>query len=453
MHKLLFAKVEFWLVLLLMLVGLLGLVGFGALVLDGTRRDGGRLGAVSTTAVAMAKIPYTIRDLSRADASMAANLPMRFATKPAGWSFAAGDPLPGYLLLSRYDGDRARHVVELVALADGTVLHQWWPDADSLLPEPPADPRLTNINNWNTRRFRAIHPALNGDGELLIKDHYSVLLGLDACARRAWLQDAAYFHHSTEPDGQGGFWSPALMAPQTVDEVPADFFEDALAHVDGAGRLLSQRSLTKVFLDHGLEYLIFAHKKYMQDPLHLNDIQPVLADGPHWKKGDLFLSLRALSIVMLYRPATDEILWMKQGPWMSQHDVDILDDRRIAIFDNHAYDRGHGIRVRGSNQIAVYDFETGEVSYPWNAALTAADVKTPLEGLFTILPNGSLMVEEENFGRLLIFSPDGEVRAEFVNKGADGRAYRMGWSRHLSPDKGDAALARLKGVECAGDDT
>ena len=84
---------------------------------------------------------------------------------------------------------------------------------------------------------------------------------------------------------------------------------------------------------------LFTKGMYNHDPIHLNDIEPVLADGPYWKKGDLFLSLRNVSAVMLYRPSTDEIVWIKRGPWIAQHDVDILDDHRIGIYDNAVEER------------------------------------------------------------------------------------------------------------------
>ena len=71
------------------------------------------------------------------------------------------------------------------------------------------------------------------------------------------------------------------------------------------------------------------------DPIHLNDIEPVRKDGPYWRKGDLFLSLRSPSTVMLYRPSTNKVIWRKDGPWSKQHDVDILDDHRISIFNNN----------------------------------------------------------------------------------------------------------------------
>ena len=444
MQRLLFAKIEFWVVLILLLIGVLAAVGFGTAVLDG-ERESGRFGPIGPAALAVAEIPDTVKDLLQEDRSMAAFVPDRFADKPAGWTFAEGVREPGYMLLSRYDGDRARHVVEFVSLADGTVKHEWLPDADTLLADAPRDSRIAEFTNWNTRHYRAIHPILTDSGELIIKDHQSFLYALDACSKKNWGQTDVLLHHSTESDGAGGWWIPGYIEPTGIWRVQPDFVEDALVRLGPKGEVLEQISVARILLRHGMEYLLFTAGSYQKDPIHLNDIQPVLTDGPHWKKGDLFLSFRHLSMIMLYRPSTDEIVWQQQGPWLAQHDVDIIDDHRIAVFNNRAYDKGMGARVHGTNQITVYDFETGETGNPWAAAMEKPEVKTLFEGLFERLPDGRFLVEEENSGRLLILSPEGDTVAEFVNKAGDGLAYRMGWSRYMTEAAGDAALAKLSG--------
>ncbi len=284
----------------------------------------------------------------------------------------------------------------------------------------------------------------------MIKDHQSYLYALDACSEKLWSQYGALLHHSTESDGAGGWWIPGYEEPAEIERADADFADDALVHFGPSGEILWQTSLTQILLDHGMEYAVFTAGDYRPDPIHLNDIEPVLTDGPYWKKGDLFLSFRHLSMIMLYRPATDEIVWMKQGPWLAQHDVDVLDATRIGVFNNNAYDRGTGARVHGTNRITVYDFATGEVSDPWDAALKKADVKTLSEGLFAVLPDGTAMVEEENSGRLLFLGQDGTVRAEYINTAADGISYRMGWSRYLTAAEGEAALATLSATTCSG---
>lgn len=450
MQRLLFKKIELWAVLLLGLLGILGLVAFGAAVLDG-ERETGRFGPLGPVAVAVAEIPETVKALMSPDLAMAAFSPHRFGDRPAGWTFAEGPRPEGYLLLSRYDGDRARHVVELVSLADGTVGHTWLPDADRLLADAPRTSRIAEYTNWDTRHYRAIAPILAEDGTLVIKDHQSYLYGLDACSEKVWSQYGVLLHHATESDGAGGWWIPGYVEPSGVERVGAGFTDDSLVHLGPRGEILWQKSLTQILLDHGMEHALFTAGDYQDDPIHLNDIEPVLEDGPYWKKGDLFLSLRHMSMIMLYRPSTDEIVWSKEGPWLAQHDVDILDSSRIGVFNNNAYDRGTDARVHGTNEIVVYDFATGEVSRPWDAAMKAADVKTLFEGLFQVLPDGSAMVEEENSGRLVFVGQDGSVRAEFINKAADGLAYRLGWSRHLTQEQGEAALARLSAATCPAD--
>ena len=56
-------------------------------------------------------------------------------------------------------------------------------------------------------------------------------------------------------------------------------------------------------------------------------------DGKFWKSGDVFLSLRNQSMILLYRPSTNKIIWKGTGPFFRQHDVDVLNDHKISIFN------------------------------------------------------------------------------------------------------------------------
>ena len=49
-----------------------------------------------------------------------------------------------------------------------------------------------------------------------------------------------------------------------------------------------------------------------KDPIHINDIEPVKFGGKYWKEGDVFLSLGHQSMIMLYRPSTNKVIWYKQ---------------------------------------------------------------------------------------------------------------------------------------------
>ena len=65
--------------------------------------------------------------------------------------------------------------------------------------------------------------------------------------------------------------------------------------------MLYQQSVSEIFISSGLEYLLFAvgDRSFTKDPIHLNDIQPVDIESQHWETGDIFLSLRHQSMVLL----------------------------------------------------------------------------------------------------------------------------------------------------------
>ena len=46
-----------------------------------------------------------------------------------------------------------------------------------------------------------------------------------------------------------------------------------------------------------------------------------------------------------------------------------------------------------------------------------------------MLKDGSLMVEEQNHGRIILFNSKGEKEWEFVNKDKNGGIGRVNWSR------------------------
>lgn len=449
MQNLLFRRVELWLVLLLVIAGIVGAVGFASVVLGAAEH--GRYGAVGKVAVAVAETPTTLRRLLSPDDSLVVYRSERFDAEPTGWSYPSGDPsrLPdGYLLLSRYDGTLRQHVIELTRLRDGSVVHRWTPDADALLDGVSRASSFSDYANWDRAHFREIHPWLTPDGGLIVKDHFSPLFRLDACGRREWVIDDRVFHHSTEPDADGNLWIPTLVEPHTVAKVRKDFFEDGIAAVSPDGKVLFERSLTAKLLEDGYGPVLFANGRYHVDPTHLNDVEPVLADGPYWKKGDLFLSLRNLSMILLYRPSTDQILWTKTAPWASQHDVDLLDDHRIAVYDNDVEDRGGLPLYDGASEVMVYDFDTGAVTSPWKAPFETNAIRTYAAGLFTALPGGYALVEDVTEARLLVLAPDGSVAARYVNRAEDGRIYHLGWSRYLGKAPAEAVLSKLEKVKC-----
>ncbi len=443
MEKFLFSKVETWVVVLLAILALVGSLTFGAIVLD-RERGKERTGKVGDAAVAVAALPDTFLRWTRQKDGRLANRTEQFDGH-SGWTLTPAlnsAPVEGYLLLSRTAREEDRSIVELVDLRDFSVRHVWRPDADSFLSDLPRHSLITDFSRWNTRMFEPVHPLLMENGDLIIKDHQTPAIRIDACAKVVWRNSDRHYHHSTEADADGNLWLPSVIDPPSPENGPT-FFEDGLAELSPDGKLLSEVSLPHVMEENGLGAMIFTAGGYLDDGLHLNDIQPALTDSPYWKKGDLFLSLRHKSLILLYRPATGKIVWMKQGPWLAQHDVDILDDHRIAVFNNNAYSRGKGWWVDGSNEVTVYDFATDTVSNPYHATLLAEKTTSLTEGLFDMTASGHVIIEEENRGRILVLDRTGNLVADFVNRAPDGQVYGLGWSRYVPRAMGDAALAAI----------
>ena len=160
------------------------------------------------------------------------------------------------------------------------------------------------------------------------------------------------------------------------------------------------------------------------------------------EKGDLFLSLRSQNMIILYRPSTNKIISSITGPFSNQHDIDIISDKEISIFNNNVYfykgkridsARIHfiGVPDNGNVEILIYNFETRKFSKKFSEGINENNVRTSVAGLSEILDDGSLFIEETQSGRLLFFNKKGKLILEYVNKAKNGTNYGLGFSRVL----------------------
>jgi len=347
---------------------------------------------------------------------------------------------------------RKRYVVLLIRLSDGKVIHEYAPDVAKINALSRLDPS-TGLSNHSPQRYAFGHPLLMSDGGLIFHDT-SPQVRVDACGRVLWTIDGD-FHHSNELGPDGNIWTPSGAMRSKLPHVGEDFKEDMIAEMTPDGHLIKRESIAAI-LDRNHLTALWRSRPYDVDPFHLNDIQPVLESGPYWQKGDLFISLHNLSMILLYRPSTGRVLWWRQGPWSNQHDVDILDDHRIQIFDNGVYSENiapttqliRGAYVVNHNRVYVYDFKTGKTDSPFEAAFAAQDIRTITEGLATAMSNGDMFVEETNYGRVLRMSADGTVRWRYIAGGAGGVRYEMGWSRYLDPKADATGIAAAANARC-----
>ena len=171
------------------------------------------------------------------------------------------------------------------------------------------------------------------------------------------------------------------------------------------------------------------------DYVHLNDIQPVLTDSKYWKKGDLFLSLRNQNMVMLYRPSTNKIIWSQNGPWLRQHDIDILDSTRIGIFGNNVIDAQNldktGVLIDGHNNQYIYDFSTNIITKPYEQLFKSSKIGTISEGLSRILKDETIFIEETNQGRI-VFGDKNHEMWSYIDRIDKNKVSRLCWSTYIT---------------------
>ena len=160
-------------------------------------------------------------------------------------------------------------------------------------------------------------------------------------------------------------------------------------------------------------------KKTVKDPIHLNCIEPALSDTNFWKKGDLFLSLKHHSAIILYRPDENKVINYITGPFAQQHDVDIVSKNEISIFNNNNFFIDNEF-----SEVLIYNFQTKQFRTLFNEQLKKENFKTSHGGVSQLLNDGSLVVEEQSHGRIMLFNNEGEKEWEFINKDKNGNIGR-----------------------------
>ena len=340
------------------------------------------------------------------------------------------------LVLPRYDHSFSRSVVDIIDLNDFEVIHTYKHDINEM------NNQVTNTKEFlrikfddSPIRFEYAHPVLLEDGSIISGKHYSIRFKIDFCSNLQWINDEEIFHHSQMLDYDKHIWVGGQMNPksQYVKKYAIkDFADDSIIKINTDGKILFNKSITEILIENNIVANNFALTTSLSnqlDPIHLNDIEPAFIDTEYWKQGDVFISIRHQSAIIHYRPSTNKVINYITGPFAQQHDVDIISDKEISIFNNNNFfvDNEH-------SEVLVYNFETKKFRKLFNDQLQKENFKTGTQGLSHTFKDGSLMVEEQNHGRIILFNNKGEKEWEFVNKDKNGDIGFVSWSRVIEDE-------------------
>ncbi len=276
--------------------------------------------------------------------------------------------------------------------------------------------------------------------------YHSVLVKIDKDSKVVWTYSDWPTHHSVAADENGDIWTCAHYQP---DEEPADsvfrfYVGDAVLKLDGkTGEQLYIKHIVDMFRDNP-KYDMSFFGYDIADRFHLNDVEPARFESPYWQRGDIFISLNRPSTILQYRPSTGEIIWLRNTSLGHQHDVDLLNDSILTVFDNRTY---YNINYDGaltekyevkepSSKFMWYNFATDSLFPKYTSVFVETGLATPTEGLVDYFPqDGVLYAEAPDLGFFIVSDLKNDTTYRLAFPG-ESEAYvtNLNWFRMYDTD-------------------
>ncbi|MDA9691451.1 arylsulfotransferase family protein [Candidatus Pelagibacter sp.] len=432
MKNFLFKKVELWVVGVLLLIFFVSIIFIAGVLRDAYLSKNKSPELLRNFFVGVSEIPKNVYRVSRHFIKDTNKPPIlkRHKKKEKLKNFL-NFKRNALLVLPRYDHHLNRSIVEIIDLYDFKVLHTYKHDIDEMNKQVQNIKEFPRINIDNAPiRFRYMHPVILNDGSL-ISDSSGPLFKIDLCSNLLWINDEEVFHHSKELNHENDIWSVGYLNPTSrlmKKIIFKDVNDDAIIKINTNGKIIYKKSVNEILIENKKGDMV-NRLGLNNDPIHINDIEPALFNSKYWNKGDVFISSRYLSAIIHFRPSTNEVINFLTGPFSQQHDVDIISDKEISIFNNNNF-----ISHEEYSEIIIYNFEKKEYRKMFNDQLIKENFKTYSEGLSHIFEDGSLIVEEQNHGRLILFNKEGYKEWEFVNKDINGDIGITHWIRVIEDE-------------------
>lgn len=423
---------KFFLRLSIFVLSLFGLSAFGWLVKHHSQGDpilGENLGNGLLAYVGFLDLfEQTVEEVQK--------LPETFVPTPA--DFEPINELDQELLaLICYSNKDKGRSAEIRNLQNDESLHRW------------------DIPNPFQAHDRIMDPLLLPNKQLVYS--YNGVTGLfciDSLGNEVWNQDTIAHHHSLNLDSAGNIWACSYTKQNGGFIIYKGFYKLAgreLRYIDNTisqlnpqtGHILFHKSVSAILVDNGLENLILKSGN-IEDPIHLNDVQPALKTTDYYHEGDLFLSFRNLSAIIQYRPSTNQVIRLIEGQFYGQHDVDFLNDSTIIFFNNNAHiywancpnnyaiaDEQIYLGDLYSNTLA-YDLKNEKLFVFESEVYRENGIHTFSEGMQEVLADGSLWVEEQNSGLLWVFKDGKPIYRNVLKSHHPNHHHLPNWTRILT---------------------
>lgn len=307
--------------------------------------------------------------------------------------------------------------------ADGTVVHEWaatfrevWPDAAHVA--SPVDPEYIHWRDVALDAhgnvfvvFEAAEDAPYGYG----------LAKIDRDSEVVWTFDEAA-HHVVRLADDG---TVLVLTHAYVDAPPAlegvdQLLVDYVVRISPDGKVLSRVSVLDAYLDSPYAYVPESVDRYF-DLLHSNDIEPVsaslLAAHPYLGSADYVVLSRHSGFMGAIDEAQGRVTWASRAMLFAPHDVDLLENGNVLVFDNQGRAGPWGLS-------RVVEFDPRSNALSWQFAGDAnAKFESGIRSSQQRLANGNTLITESEPGRMLEVTADGSVVWDYRNpiRSEDGK--------------------------------
>jgi hypothetical protein len=333
--------------------------------------------------------------------------------------------------------------IRLFNLKNDSVCHKWY----------------LNKSDFNSKSAERSFDRSDPKSCILLKNRSIIsnitrtnnLYRLDENSNIIWHNKSKLFHHSMNLAEDGNLWvcaSESTFARSNQKDQPIEYLDDFITKIDiETGKIIFDKSISELLIENGYKNFIFGFSNNVthafgknKDPLHLNDIEPTTSEGRFWKKEDLFISLRHKSLILQYRPETNELIRILFGPFINQHDIDIVSDHEISIFNNNATSLSLSESENGLNdQNFINDLSTSEImKYNFEDSTYRSFLKnqfidesifTQTEGLHSSLSSGDMYIESQNEGKLYIVNQNEVLLKKYLHTPIEGMIELPHWLR------------------------
>lgn len=336
-----------------------------------------------------------------------------------------------FIVLSTYSDTSDSRSIVLLNLKNDSILYKW-----------------TVINPF-LEHDRLLNPLLFPDKSLVFSyETVSGLRRIDSLTNIIWKQDSIFNDHSMNLDKNGDIWicSTERFFYATglyyLDGRSVFYIDNSISKIDAeTGRILFNKSVTEILRENNLSgYLL--RSSNIKDPIHINDVEPALKTTAYYEEDDVFISSRNLSLIIHYRPSTNKVINIIEGPFTTQHDVDFLNDSTLVIFNNNYYISwstdskeppidSTSLKIAGDfySNIVRYDFGNDSLSFIGDSIFRENQIFTYTEGLIEFLNPSTYFVEEQNTGVLWIIRDNEVIYKNVLKSQHKGYHHLPNWIR------------------------